>query len=126
MPDSAKNNSSAGTHGGFNRSVKLETYKKGDRDFNDSNYKESNRIGDTDFFTYKRSDGTSVILEEDMKWVLPKGVDANSPEIKQAIRKFASQVESARAQNKETYSSDQWQAAVTDAIENAVRKARKN
>ena len=126
MSDGAKNNTNSGTHGSFNRSVKLETYRKGDRDFNDSNYKESNRIGDTDFFAYKRSDGTSVILEEDMKWVLPKGVDANSPEIKQAIRKFASQVESARAQNKDTYSIDQWQAAVTDAIENAVRKTRKN
>lgn len=126
MSDGAKNNTNSGTHGSFNRSVKLETYRKGDRDFNDSNYKESNRIGDTDFFAYKRSDGASVILEEDMKWVLPKGVDANSPEIKQAIRKFASQVESARAQNKDTYSIDQWQAAVTDAIENAVRKTRKN
>lgn len=104
----------------------MESYKKGDNDFNDSNYKESNRIGETDFFTYKRNDGTSVILEEDMKWVLPKGVDANSPEIKQAINKFASQVESARAQGKGTYSTAQWQAAVTDAIENAVRKTRKN
>ena len=60
-----------------------------------------------------------------MKWVLPKGVDANSPEIKQAINKFASQVESARAQNKASYTSDQWETAVTDAIDNAVRKASK-
>lgn len=96
-------------------------YKDGDRDFDDDNYKEENRVGDTDFFVHTREDGTNVILEEDMKWVLPKGIDAKSPEIQKAIKDFSSHVESARKLG-ENYTGQQWRDAITNAIDDAVRK----
>ena len=99
---------------------KYSEYTKGDSDFDDNNYKEENRVGDTDFFVHKRKDGTNVILEEDMKWVLPKGIDAKSPEIQKAIQDFASHVESARKLG-ENYTGDQWTEEVTKAIDDAVR-----
>lgn len=100
---------------------KYSEYTKGDSDFDDDNYQEENRVGDTDFFIHKRKDGTNVILEEDMKWVLPKGVDGKSPEIQKAIKDFASHAESARKLG-ENYTGDQWTNEVTKAIDDAVRK----
>ena len=99
---------------------KYGEYKKGDSDFDDDNYKEENRVGDTDFFVHRRRDGTNVILEEDMKWVLPKGVDGSSPAIQKAIKDFASHVESARKLG-EKYTATQWTEEVTKAIDDAVR-----
>ena len=43
---------------------KFGEYTKGDPDFDDKNFDEKNRLGDTDFFGFKREDGTYVILEE--------------------------------------------------------------
>jgi len=105
------------------RSMEKSTYgeyKDGDHDFDDDNYKEENRVGDTDFFVHKRKDGTNVILEEDMKWVLPKGVDAKSPAVQKAIKDFSDEVESARQLGK-NYTGQQWRDAVTKAIDEAVR-----
>lgn len=106
------------------RSMEKSTYgeyKDGDHDFDDDNYKEENRVGDSDFFVHKRKDGTNVILEEDMKWVLPKGVDAKSPAIQKAIKDFADRVVSERKLGN-NYTGDQWRDAVTKAIDEAVRQ----
>lgn len=108
------------------RSMEKSTYseyKDGDHDFDDDNYKEENRVGDSDFFIHKRKDGTNVILEEDMKWVLPKGVDAKSPAIQKAIKDF---VDEAKSQRKlgNNYTGDQWRDAVTKAIDEAVRNTQ--
>lgn len=105
------------------RSMEKSTYseyKDGDHDFDDDNYKEENRVGDSDFFIHKRKDGTNVILEEDMKWVLPKGVDAKSPAIQKAIKDFVDEVKSQRKLGN-NYTGDQWRDAVTKAIDEAVR-----
>ena len=61
---------------------KVSEYKKGDPDFDDKNYDEKNRLGDTDFFAFTRPDGKVVILEEDMKWELPSGQKVDSEMIK--------------------------------------------
>lgn len=105
------------------RSMEKSTYseyKDGDHDFDDDNYKEENRVGDSDFFIHKRKDGTNVILEEDMKWVLPKGVDGKSPAIQKAIQDFVDEVKSERKLGN-NYTGDQWRDAVTKAIDEAVR-----
>lgn len=104
---------------------KYSEYKENDSDFDDKNYDEKNRVGDTDFFSFKGKDGRTVIVEEDMKWTLPKGVDPNSPEIHAALKKFASQVESAREMNNSAYTGQEWRDAVTEAIDDASREALK-
>ena len=53
--------------------AKMSTYTKGDPDFNDANYSEKNRIGDTDFFGFTNKDGKFVVICEDTKWVMPNG-----------------------------------------------------
>ena len=101
-------------------------YSKDDPDFSDANYEKAKSIGDSDFSHFKRSDGTSVILEEDMKWVLPKGVDANNPKIRNAIKQFANQVESARSLGKENYTGEEWLEGVNKAIDEAVEEIQKD
>lgn len=55
-------------------------YKEGDKDFDyegeewEKNFK---RVGDTDGFVKTNPDGTITIVEEDMKWTLPKGTKVN-------------------------------------------------
>lgn len=94
-------------------------YKDGDSDFDDSNYKEENRVGDTDFFVHKRKDGTSVLLEEDMKWVLPKGIDGSSPEMKEALESWR---EMRQAQNRAgtRRTASEIQKELTDVIDATV------
>lgn len=62
--------------------AKVSEYKKGDSDFDEKNYSDKNRLGDTDFFAFTRPDGKVVILEEDMKWELPSGQKVNPDMIK--------------------------------------------
>lgn len=63
--------------------VKKQDYTKGDSDFDDSNLDEKNRIGNSEFFAFKNKDGRWVITEEDMKWVLPEGVEVDAEMRKQ-------------------------------------------
>lgn len=93
---------------------KYGEYSKGDSDFADKNFDEKNRVGDSDFFMAKRPDGSTVILEEDMKWVLPKGVNPNDPAIKRALTK-----------EYKAGSNEEWVKQVTEAIDDAVEEANK-
>lgn len=100
-------------------------YSDNDKDFAEENYSDKNHVEDTDFYTFKRPDGQWVILEEDMKWVLPKGVTGNDPAVRNALKQFADRASSAKAIGNENYNIDQWVDAVTDAIDKAAEKQRK-
>ena len=93
-------------------------YKEGDSDFDDDKYKDENRFGDTDFFVNKRSDGRYVLVEEDMKWVLPKGVKPTA-----ALKKKLEALS-----NTEHKSADDFVNAVNDAIATTTgsKKSDKN
>ena len=65
-------------HQGDTKRVKMQIYTDGDRDFDDKNYKDNERVGDTNFFVTKRPDGKYLVLEEDMKWVLDKDTDVEA------------------------------------------------
>ena len=94
-----------------NKKSTFSEYTKGDSDFDDKNFDEKNRVGDSDFFMAKRPDGSTVILEEDMKWVIPKGVNPNDPTIKSALTKEYN-----------AGSNDEWVKQVTEAIDDAIEK----
>ena len=91
-------------------------YSDNDSDFAEKNYSKENRVADTDFYTFKRDDGKWVILEEDMKWVLPKGVDASNPTIKSALKKIAN------SGNFKSY--DDWLENANDILGDAIEKVR--
>ena len=81
------------------------TYTKGDPDFDDSNYSEKNRIGDTDFFGFKNKDGKFVVVTEDRKWVMPNG--KISPELINRLKNF----------NKDgKLRGEEWNKAATEAV----------
>lgn len=90
--------------------AKMETYTKGDPDF-DSEEAEKNakRIGGTDFFSYKRSDGKYVVLEEDMKWVLDSKPDVSK------INDFDKYLDALHKTNTK-YTSKDWDRWATQAV----------
>lgn len=104
--------------------AKYSEYRSDDPDFDDKNYDEKNRVGDTDFFSFTGKDGRTVIIEEDMKWTLPKGVSPNDPGIKKALQNFADQASAARTIGKSNYTGEEWLNAVNDAINDAVKKKK--
>lgn len=57
------------------KEAKMESYKEDDPDFSDYAWDNAKQMGDTDFRVFTRDDGTKVVLEEDMKWVLPQNTD---------------------------------------------------
>lgn len=93
--------------------AKYGEYTKGDPDFDDKNYADSNRLGNTDFYGFKRSDGIYVILEEDMKWELPAGTKI-TPELISRLEDWNKEVESRR--NAGDLNTDNWVEDVTNAI----------
>lgn len=100
-------------------------YSDNDKDFAEKNYNQKNHVEDTDFYTFKRDDGKWVILEEDMKWVLPEGVTGNDPGIRNALKQFADHASSAKVIGNANYNNDQWVDAVTDAIDKAAERQSK-
>ena len=97
-------------------------YTDGDKDFDDKNLSENNRVGDTDFFSFERDDGRTVIIEEDMKWTLPEGVKMDT---KMKKRLAAVEEEIARRRdNGENVSGDDWQKLVDEAIEGTKSKSK--
>lgn len=129
--DNKRNNSSAYNHEYYMKNkekwqdnkksgdAKYSEYSKGDSDFDDANYSEKNRLGDTDFFGFQKPDGSWVILEEDMKWTLPAGMDRAA--MIKALEAFDKEVET-RRQNGENFAGDDWQKAANKAINSASKK----
>ncbi len=98
-------------------------YTDGDPDFDDKNFDEKNRLGDTDFFSFTRPDGTVVLLEEDMKWELPKGAKV-TPELINRLQYMNEVLLEMDAQGiKRT--ADQWQQMAKDSIDAAIKSGGK-
>ena len=94
---------------------KFGEYTKGDPDFDDKNFDEKNRLGDTDFFGFKREDGTYVILEEDMKWELPAGTKI-TPELIDRLEEFGQKISEMREKG-ERFTNEDWTKWAKDAID---------
>lgn len=90
-------------------------YTKNDRDFDEKNYSDKNRLGDTNFYGFTKPDGTVVILEEDMKWALPKGTKLTSELIKR-LESFDRDIESRRNKG-EKVTADDWNRMAKQAID---------
>lgn len=95
--------------------TQFSEYTETDPDFAEINYSDYNRLGDTDFFGFIKSDGTVVILEEDMKWTLEKGGDLE--EITERLEAFEWKILKLRAEGKDRYTNDNWVQWATEAIE---------
>lgn len=91
-----------------------QDYSRNDPDFAESHYIEQNRLGDTDFFGYVKPDGSIVILEEDMKWIVTGG---DLDEITERLEGFENKLLTLRAEGKTAYTNDNWIEWATDAIE---------
>lgn len=122
--DGKKNNSSEYNHDYYMKNkekwqdnkggAKYGEYEDGDPDFDDKNFDEKNRLGDTDFFGFQKPDGSWVILEEDMKWTVPAGM--SKEDMTKALESFSKRVEEGNLSFKE------WQKAATEAINSASKK----
>ena len=88
---------------------KYAEFEKGDKDFDDENFAEENRLGDTDFFAVKRPDGSWLILEEDMKWEMPAGF--SKEDLLKAISEVSKQDKEKRMGPKD------FQKATSDALD---------
>lgn len=101
-----------------NGSTKVE-YRKGDPDFDDKNFDEKNRLGDTDFFGFIGENGNYVIIEEDMKWELPPGTEI-TPELITRLEQFEQRISDLRKDDdleKVRYSNEQWETWAKEAID---------
>lgn len=127
--DNKNNNSSEYNHyyymthkkkktGEEHSNVKYETYKEGDSDFDESNFSKENNLGDTDFYGFKNSDGSWVILEEDMKWTVPGSV--TKEKLVSALEKFEKEI-SAKRESGEKHTADDWTKAATSALNKASK-----
>ena len=90
-------------------------YSKNDPDFDEKNYDDKNRLGDTNFYGFTKPDGTVVILEEDMKWTLPKGSKL-TPELVKRLEAMDKDIE-ARRQRGEKVDADMWNSMAKKAID---------
>lgn len=112
--DGKKNNSSEYNHQYYMKnkekwSSKYSERANGDKDFDDKNFSDENRLGDTDFFAMKRPDGSWVIMEENMKWEMPAGF--SKEDLLKAIADVSKQDKEKRMSPKD------FQKATSDALD---------
>lgn len=93
---------------------KYSEYSKDDPDFDEKNYNDKNRLGDTDFYGFVKDDGTVVILEEDMKWECPPGTDLK--EMTSRLEEFDKRMEQIRESGQD-YTADDWTKMAKDVID---------
>ena len=108
--DGKKNNSSQYNHDYYMKNKEKwkgthSEYSKDDKDFDESNYSEKNRLGDTDFYGWQKEDGSWVILEEDMKFTIPAGM--SRADIIKKLEAFDKEVE-AKRNSGQNYTNEEW------------------
>lgn len=94
-------------------------YDEKDPGFDEKNFSEENRLGDTDFYGFKGEDGRVVILNEDMKWVLPDDVELSADIIK-SLEKLDKQLEKKR-QDGVDYSNADFNKWTKEALDEASK-----
>lgn len=107
---------------GDDKKSQFGEYDKNDSDFKLLDSDKAARIGDTDFFAVQREDGTWVIGEEDMKWVLPKGVDPTKGDFAKNLGEFEENVTKLRESGEASgskYTNENWRQWATEAIDKA-------
>lgn len=112
--DGKKNNSSE-----YNHKYYLENKEKwqigygeqtdGDPDFDDKNFTDENKLGDTNFFAVKGKDGSWTVLEENMKWKVPSGVS------KEQLHKAISDI--SKKDKQKRMSAKEFASSVTKSLE---------
>lgn len=120
--DGKPNNSSAYNHEYYMKNkekwgVKYSEQTDGDKDFDDANFTDENRLGNTDFYGIKGADGSWTIIEENMKWKLPAGVSRD--DIIKAVGAVSAQDKASRMSAKD------FERAVSSALENMPGKGGK-
>ena len=105
-------NTSSSSNTSSKKDYKMEEYKKDDKDFDEKNYKDANRLGNTNFFSYKRNDGKYVILEEDMKWVVDEKPSSKMIKNLEAMDTY---LDKARKNNNQ-WTNEDWVRWASDAI----------
>jgi len=116
--DGKKNNTSEYNHEYYMKNKEKwkgthSEYTEGDKDFDESNYSEKNRLGDTDFYGFQKEDGSWVILEEDMKFTIPAGM--SKADIIKRLEAFDKEVE-AKRQKGEKFTSEDWVNGAKNAL----------
>ena len=94
------------------KDYQMEEYTKGDKDFDEKNYKDANRLGNTNFFSYKRNDGKYVILEEDMKWVVDEKPSSKMIKNLEAMDTYLEKAD----KNNNKWTTDDWVRLAGEAI----------
>lgn len=95
-------------------------YVDGDHDFDEENYSDENLLGDTDFYGFKKPDGSFVILEEDNKWVIPSGIKDPKKLIKN-LEDFSNEMER-KYNSGEKYDSSDWKKWADDTIKRSIKE----
>lgn len=108
--DGKKNNTSEYNHQYYMKNKEKwkgehKEYDENDKDFDESNYSEKNRLGDTDFYGWQKEDGSWVILEEDMKFTIPAGM--SRADIIKKLEAFDKEVE-AKRNSGQNYTNEDW------------------
>lgn len=125
--DGKKNNTSEYNHQYYlknkekwqdsNINAKGKYYTEGDKDFLDGDDPRLKSIGDSDFAYYQKPDGSIVVQEEDLKWVLPPGTSIEK--LKAAIDNFDKQLDDLISKGKDY----NWDKLADEAI-NSIYKTK--
>ena len=90
-----------------------------DSDWTDEAMKSHKRLGDSDFYGYQRPDGSYVVLAEDMKWEIPKGVSLNG--IESYMENLENKISKAVDTMKSDWSNSEYIVMTTDAINDYIK-----
>lgn len=87
-----------------------------DHDFDKKNFSSENKLGNTNFYAFKRDDGCWVISDKDKKWVLPEGIDIDKENFTKKFEDFDKQLKDIIKESGYEYTEEDIDMWYTEAI----------
>ena len=128
-----KGGSGKKSSGGSSKKTKSETkaeqlkedgYMSVDPDFDEKNFTVENKLGNTNFYAFKRDDGCWVISDKNKKWVLPKGIDIDKVDFAKKLEDFDKQLKNIIAESGYDYTEEDLDMWYTEAINKIISELK--
>lgn len=107
-----------------NNLPRQEEYVSVDPDFNEKYFTADAKLGNTNFYAFKRDDGRWVISDKNKKWVLPEGIEIDKGDFAKKFEEFDKQLKDIIANSDYKYTEEDLDMWYTEAINKIISELK--
>lgn len=102
----------------------LDDYISVDPDFNEKYFTAEAKLGNTNFYAFKRDDGRWVVSDKNKKWVLPEGIEIDKGDFAKKFEDFDKQLKEIIANSEYDYTEEDLDMWYTEAINKIISELK--